>query len=317
VLKSMMTTALLDRIVDQPHAVALLRRALDTGRVAHAYAFVGSEGSGRTATALAFAQAMLCERPRAAGPDEPHGGACCGCRSCRMVEARTHPDLHVIVPTPPASNPKGARAIRIDAVRKLEQQAALRPVMGARKVFIVDDADRMTGESPEAFLKTLEEPPDRTVLILVLARSRAVPATVLSRCQLIRFAGREPTGEDAAERSAVRQEAAALIEEARTRGIESILARGDRVERERAEALVDAWWLWCRDVLITRAGAPPDLLTDAARATDFAREAERWSLDDVLAAIDLCRKAREGLASNVTPRLTLEVVLSRLALQAA
>lgn len=292
----------LEAIEGQPRAVALLRRALETGRVAHAYAFVGPAGSGRTTTALALAQALLCET----------GVACGRCRGCRLTAERKHPDLHVVVPTPPETNPKGARAIRIGAVRELEHEAALRPVMARHKVFILDDADRMTGESPQAILKTLEEPPAHTVLILILTRTRAVPATVISRCQLVRFAAREDDG------TAVRDEALALIGEVRDKGVEALFRRSQAFDRdrERAERVVDALWLHARDLLVARAGGPPALLISAGRAEAIAREAERWSLDGLFGVIDLCREAREALAVNVTPRLTIEIVASRLALGA-
>jgi DNA polymerase-3 subunit delta' len=298
----------LEAIEGQPRAVALLRRALESGRVAHAYAFVGPAGSGRTTTALAFAQALLCERP------QPESGlACGGCRGCRLGAEGKHPDLHVIVPTPPESNPKGGRAIRIGAVRELERAAALRPVMARHKVFVLDDADRMTGESPQAILKTLEEPPAHTVLILVLARVRAVPATVISRCQLVRFAPREDGGAE------TREEAVALLAEIRDKGVDALFRRSQAFDRdrERAERLVDALWLLARDLLVAHAGGPPALLIHSAHADALAREAERWSLDGLLSVIDLCRQAREGLAVNVTPRLTVEIVASRLALGAA
>ena len=155
----------LEAIRDQPRAVELLRRALAGGRVAHAYAFVGPSGSGRMTTALAFAEALLCET----------GQACGRCRACQLVARGQHPDLHVIMPTPPESNPKGARTIRIGAVRELERQASLRPVLGGRRVLVLDEADRMTDDAPQAFLKFLEEPPPETVVILVLSR-RARPA---------------------------------------------------------------------------------------------------------------------------------------------
>jgi DNA polymerase-3 subunit delta' len=293
----------LDRIEGQPEAVALLRRARAAGRVAHAWAFVGPVGSGRTTTALAFAATLLCE----------HGG-CGACRACRMVEARAHPDLHLVVPTPPASNPRGPRAIRIDAIRELERQAALRPVMARWKVFVVDDADQMTGEAPPAFLKTLEEPPARTVMILVLERARAVPPTVLSRCQTVRFGCRpRPV-------SAAVAEAAALLGAAREQGMAHVFQRLDRARPDRAEAaaLVDAWWLWCRDLLVIRAGVEDErLLVDPSRAADLAREAAGWRLEDLVGALALCRDAAEALAVNVSPRLTLEVLLGRLALRAA
>jgi DNA polymerase-3 subunit delta' len=293
----------LEAIEGQPRPVALLRRALDSGRVAHAYAFVGPPGSGRTTTALAFAQALMCET----------GAGCGRCRGCRLVVERKHPDLHLVVPTPPETNPKGARAIRIGAIREVERQAALRPVMGRHKIFVLDDADRMTGESPQAVLKTLEEPPAQTVLILVLPRTRAVPATVISRCQLVRFAPREDG------QAGVRDEAVALIAEVRDKGVEALFRRSQAFDRdrERAERVVDALWLFARDLLVVKADGPVSLLVHAGHAERIAREAERWSLDGILAAIEMCREARQALAVNVTPRLTIEVVASRLALGAA
>ena len=278
----------LERILDQPLAVDLLRRALASDRVAHAYAFVGPAGAGRMSTALAFAAELL------------------------GSPSRQHPDLHVIVPTPPETNSRGARAIRIGAIRELERQASLRPVMARRKVFVLDEAERMTGEAPQAFLKTLEEPPAATVIILILPRARAVPATVLSRCQVVRFAPRDDAGAATA-----RAQARELLAEVRAQGVDALFRRTDRLERDKAEALVDAYWLFCRDLLLAKSDAPAALFIDGDHAAELAHEAEGWTVDQILAAVDLCRQAREALLRNVAPRLTLEVVLSRLALRAA
>ena len=292
-----------EAIEGQPRAVALLRRALGSERVAHAYAFIGPAGGGRTATALAFAQALVCER----------GDGCGRCRACAMAAGGKHPDVHMIVPTPPETNAKGARAIRIAAIRELGRQAALRPVMARHKVFVLDDADRMTSESPQAFLKTLEEPPAQTVMVLVLARARAMPATVLSRCQIVRF---EPRLDGEA---AARTEALELLVEVRDKGVEALFRRSQTFDRdrERAERVVDALWLFARDLLIAKVGGPASLLVYADRAAGVAGEAERWTVDGILGAIEICRRAREALAVNVTPRLTVEVVAGRLALGAA
>jgi DNA polymerase-3 subunit delta' len=291
-----------ERIEGQPRAVALLRRALTSGRVAHAWAFVGPAGSGRTTTALAFAQALLC----------PAGG-CGACRACGLTAVRQHPDLHVIVPTPPETNPRGARAIRIGAIRELGREAALTPALGARKVFVLDDAERMTGEAPQAFLKTLEEPPARTVLILIVARVRALPATVLSRCQIVRFQPR------ADERRVERTEAREALAEVRAHGAEALFRRAQTWERDRegAERFVDACWLHCRDLLLATCGAPAPLLTEPGAFAALASEAQGWTLEGLLEAIATCREARQALALNVTPRLTVEAVLARLALRAA
>jgi len=278
----------LERILDQPLAVDLLRRALASDRVAHAYAFVGPAGAGRMSTALAFSAELL------------------------GSPSRQHPDLHVIVPTPPETNSRGARAIRIGAIRELERQASLRPVMARRKVFVLDEAERMTGEAPQAFLKTLEEPPAATVIILILPRARAVPATVLSRCQVVRFAPRDDAGAATA-----RAQARELLAVVRAQGVDALFRRTERLERDKAEALVDAYWLFCRDLLLAKSDAPAALFIDGDHAAELAHEAEGWTVDQILAAVDLCRQAREALLRNVAPRLTLEVVLSRLALRAA
>jgi DNA polymerase-3 subunit delta' len=291
----------LDSIADQPRAVELLRRALANDRVAHAYAFVGPTGAGRTTTALAFAAELLV-------PDDAKDAA----RLQALVATRQHPDLHVIVPTPPARNPKGPAAIRIDDLRQLEHEAGLKPLMAPRKVFVIDDAHRMTVDAPEAFLKTLEEPPDRTVMILVLPRVRALPPTVLSRCQIVRFAARSGAG--LADDTAA---ALALLDETRAKGPEALFRRMQSVDRERAESLVDACWHLLRDVLVVQAGAPAALLVNPQHAEAISREAERWRRDDVLAAIAACREARLALVNNVTPRLTVEVVVSRLLAGAA
>src|SRR5262249_48915043 len=171
--------------------------------------------------------------------------------------SRQHPDLHVIVPTPPDSNPKGARAIRINAIRELERLAALRPAAARRKVFVLDEVERMTADTPQAFLKTLEEPPPATVIILILPRARAVPATVLSRCQVVRFAPRDVGGTQA------RAQAREILAEAKAQGFEALVRRLDRLDREKAETLVDAYWLLCRDLLLAQSGAPASLLIDA------------------------------------------------------
>jgi DNA polymerase-3 subunit delta' len=292
----------LETIRDQPRAVEQLARALAGDRVAHAYAFVGPAGSGRMTTALVFAGALLCER----------GTGCGACRGCALVASRQHPDLHVIAPTPPESNPRGARAIRIGAVRELERQGVLRPARGGRRVAIVDEAERMTEDAPQAFLKFLEEPPPGTVVILILPRARSVPATVISRCQLVRFAAR-----DGARLGEAAVEALALLEETRADGAAALFRRTERLDRERAEAVIDGCWQLCRDLLLAQSGAPATLLTNPDDAETLAREAQAWTMDALLAAVESCRQARESLVHNVAPRLTVDVLVSRLARRAA
>lgn len=293
----------LEAIRDQPEAVTLLRRALATARVAHAYAFVGPEGSGRRATALAFASALVA----------PDGGP-----AAARVERGSHPDVLLLGATPPAGNPKGTPALRIETVRELERVAALKPLEAAWKVFVVDDAEKMTLATPQAFLKTLEEPPARTVIILILSQIRALPATVLSRCQVVRFRPRAAEGVPALlpdVRTDAHIRSLRLLAEAREQGAEAIVKLGEQVGRDRqaAETFIEACWLWHRDLLCGLAGAPVRLLVHGdATAGDRARSVERLS-----EALRDCREAWLALQGSVSPRLTVEVLLGRLTGQAA
>ena len=281
----------------QDEAVGLLRRVVAGGRVAHAYAFVGPAGAGRKLAALAFAKAL-------AAPGDPAAAA--------RIDRGTHPDVRLVAPSPPENNPKGPHALRIEDIRELGRLAALRAAEAPWKVFIVDDADRMTAATPQAFLKTLEEPPARTVIILILSRLRALPATVLSRCQIVRFRPRQrdaavallPDGRGEQHGPALR----ALAEAGRD-GAEAILRAGEAVGRDRqaAETLVEACWLHYRDALCRQGGGAPRL-----SVFETAAAPAPVALDDVLRGLAACREAWHALAGNVSPRLTVEVLLSGL-----
>jgi len=291
-------------IRDQDEAVALLRRAVAGGRVAHAYAFVGPSGAGRKLTALCFAKALVA----------PAGGA-----AAARIDRGAHPDVRLIQPTPPENNPKGPLAVRIESIRALERLAALRPAEAAWKVFIVDEAERMTTATPQAFLKTLEEPPDRTVIILILSQLRTLPLTVLSRCQIVRFRPRQPEGALALlpdGRDPARTRALGVLTEVDGGGVDAILEAGENVGRDRqaAETLIEACWLRYRDLLCRVAGGA-DRLRVFPAPDDHALPAH--SLSDVLAGLAACREAWYALAGNVSPRLTVEVLLTRLHLAAA
>src|SRR5580765_1773773 len=283
----------------QDDAVEVLTRAVAGGRVAHAYAFVGPSGSGRKATALAFAKALV------APGDAGRAG---------RIDRGTCPDVRLIAPTPPEKNPKGPLALRIEDIRELERLAALRPAEAAWKVFIVDDADRMTGPAPQAILKTLEEPPAHTVIVLVLSQLRALPATVLSRCQILRFRSRSLEGTRALlpdGRTESYAAALSALEQSRVGGADAILRVGEALGRDRgaAETLVEACWLHYRDLLCCEGGGNAQLAV-----FDASPGAGSRGLDEVLRGLGACREAWQALQGNVSPRLTAEVLLGRLAL---
>ena len=157
-------------IVGHDWAVRLLRRAVEEGTLSHAYLFTGPPGVGKETLARALARALLCEADS--------GRPCGSCRACRLVDAGTHPDLHVVRP-----ESAGGR-LTIGQVRELARQLALTPSMGRGRVAILDGFDRATPSAANALLKTLEEPPAYVVLVLLAPDAETLLPTIVSRCQV-------------------------------------------------------------------------------------------------------------------------------------
>ncbi len=160
-------------VVGHETAVRLLRRGLEQGRLSHAYLFVGPDGVGKLTLARALAQALLCEAA------SPHERPCGRCRACQLTAQDRHPDVRLILP------PEADRALGIEQIRELQRDASLSPVEGRAKIFVISDLDRATAQAANALLKTLEEPPPHTVLLLTAAQLEALLPTVISRCQVI------------------------------------------------------------------------------------------------------------------------------------
>lgn len=152
--------------------VTILKRALANETLAHAYLFSGEAGIGKKMTALALAAAVNCQNVGEAG-------GCDVCPSCRKVATGGHPDIHLLVPD--------GEEIKIDQVRQVQSDLALKPFEGTKKTLIVDGVDRMNAASSNAFLKTLEEPPGDALIVLITALPQSLLPTIRSRCQEIRF----------------------------------------------------------------------------------------------------------------------------------
>ncbi len=159
------------QIAGQDRAKLLLRNALAANRLAHAYLFAGTPGSGRMEMAQAFAQAIFCER---GGSD-----ACGECLECRKVLHGNHPDLHII-------RPDGA-TVKIEQIRSLQRELSYRSSGAGYKIYIIESAETMTTQASNSLLKFLEEPPSPVVAILLAPSAQAVLPTILSRTQLVPF----------------------------------------------------------------------------------------------------------------------------------
>lgn len=165
-----MPTDPFDRILGQPRVRQFLRAVVASGNIGQSYLFTGPSGSNKTAAAYALAQAIVCES---------HG--CGTCDNCRRVLRRTHPDVRYYAP-------EGASAYLIDQIREIVADVSLAPIRAHAKVYIVDRADLLGTAAANAFLKTLEEPPEGVHLILLGRTREGVLPTIVSRCQVVPFA---------------------------------------------------------------------------------------------------------------------------------
>ncbi|HEY0376737.1 MAG TPA: DNA polymerase III subunit delta' [Pyrinomonadaceae bacterium] len=184
-----------DRLVGNQRVKEILRRMLGEGRVPGALLFAGEPGVGKKLFALELAKALNCREPRGAE-------ACGHCSSClRLSQSKfpeysddkdnreklvwsDHPDVALARPF--------NRILRIGPMREIEQEANFRPYEGRARVFIVEEAERLNEHSSNALLKTLEEPPRTSHLVLTTSRPAALLPTIRSRCQVIRFAPLTP-----------------------------------------------------------------------------------------------------------------------------
>lgn len=156
-----------DDVVGQEHITETLKKQVETGRLSHAYLFIGTRGTGKTTCAKILAKAVNCEHP-------VNGNPCNRCAACRGIDDGSILD---VVELDAASN-NG-----VDNVRALRDEAVFSPASVRKRVYIVDEVHMLSNSASNALLKILEEPPEHLMFILATTELHKVPATILSRCQ--------------------------------------------------------------------------------------------------------------------------------------
>ena len=323
-------------ILGQREPKRRLRRLLETDRLPHALLFSGPEGVGKRRTAEALAATLLCSSPAAGHP-------CGTCESCRAFSRGIHPDFFFVVPEAVG---KGARSIRIEAMRALGSALARPPELAPRQVALIDDAQRMNEAAANSFLKTLEEPTGDVVFLLVTGMRAALLDTIVSRCLEIPFGPLAlPELSEVLRRHGVEAEEAAALatladgsagralalhaEGALRRREEavSLLARLPQIpplslwaegkkwgalSREEAGEWLRSLRLTLRDVLALYGGAAP--LYSVGLEAPVAEIAARFSEARVFSMLaDVKEAERRLLSSNVNIRLLVEALLLSLA----
>ena len=158
-------------IIGNENIKKLLINSIKTNNLIHSYMFVGPEGIGKKLFATVFSRMILCENQ-----DEN----CTNCSSCIKFDSNNHPDFLII-------ESEDGKSIKIGQIRLLEEKIAEKPILSNKKVYIINDSDLMTTEAQNCLLKTLEEPPEYAVIILILSNENKLLNTIKSRCTKINF----------------------------------------------------------------------------------------------------------------------------------
>ena len=268
----------------QSQGVQLLQRSLARGRLGHAYLFTGDQIEALETLARSLAKTLNCHHPSTTG-----GAAtdCCDeCLSCKKIEDENHADVHWARPE------SKSRVITIDQTRELMREIQLKPTEAEFKVAIIAGADRLNPQAANAFLKTLEEPPPKSVLILLSTEPSRILETILSRCLRLNFAAETARALEPAQAVWLQQFSAAAASEqkslfGRYRLLDSLLQRLGAIRAQTEEVLT------ARSPLEKYADAEKDLrdkwedeLTAAVEAEYRRRRAEvllllQWWLRDV------------------------------------
>ncbi|MBI5033091.1 MAG: DNA polymerase III subunit delta' [Chloroflexi bacterium] len=339
-------------LVGHTWAVRALTRNIAADRVAHAYLFTGPHAIGKTTLARALAQTLECT-----GAHHP----CGECPSCQKIARDKHPDVQIIEgvpvgykldekspPPPPRANDWERRILKIDQIRAIQHDVARAPFEGRWKIIILRRFEEANEEAANAFLKTLEEPPRHTRLILTARDASLLLPTIASRCQVFALRPLAPTDIETAlvacwqvdkENArllahlssgrlgwAVRAATNPSILEKRRAGLDILdeILREGRAERiahadilvkksDELPEMLELWLGWWRDVLLAHTHRNEDArLTNIDRLALLQNHVERFSVEQIAGALKSVRATARYLSQNVNARLAMEVLLLNL-----
>lgn len=319
-----------DPIRSQNGPVSILKKALERGRVPTGYLFTGPPGCGRKMAALATATSLNCQSSDI---------ACGSCSSCLLYAAGNHPDLYVL------GLSEGKRQIVIEQIREqIIERAYLKPMSGKTSTFIIEDAHLLNMNASNAFLKTLEEPPQTSHFILLAPDRDSVLPTISSRCQTLAFSPLpRQVVEDLLVKEGIEKHEASLLaamakgsvkraltyhstgalkeladefeplSSLHSYGVGQLLDLAQRWGRNRQDALgvLEFMAQWYRDMMILYEGAPEDQVIHVASIQELRNGVEKIGGLNLAPILEAVEDAREAIEANTNVQLTLDTLLLR------
>ena len=304
--------------------IEVLRSVIESGRIPSSYLFSGPEGIGKNLVARNFAKAVNCLNRVGSDP-------CDNCASCRKIDSNNHPDVHLI---PPSDKLEGGEetgdAIKIEHIRQLQDSIILRPYEGKYKVFIIDNAHLFTPDASNAFLKTLEEPPANSLIILITSKPQMLLSTIVSRCQRVKFSAlsvhllegmlSDEYGLDGQLSHYLAYFCEGRIGRAlRLKGEDVLKSKnsvidfflsgykasvtGESLSKDRMRESLGILSTWLRDIYYLETGMPYAQLINLDRKEELSSAAGRYSLTDLDSLFKLVCDTSLYLEQNINPRL--------------
>ena len=273
----------------------MLQGARAKGHLPHALLFQGPLNSGQWETALELVKALFCDQPTAAG-------GCGTCAQCRPAISRSHPDLMVL------EADKGV--IKIEPVRAMITRAGFSPLQARVKVFVIVQAEAMNETAQNALLKTLEEPPGQTHIILISSSPQNLLSTIRSRCQTLHFQPSPPDIGADTELEELKKEAVAFVMRKDKASVTDAPDLGG-LERESVAAVMDELIAYTRGLFLAKAGAG-EVLAGLASGPDLELAAGDYTLDELQERIEIISKTKERILRKVNARLALSCLWSSL-----
>ncbi|MGB9595501.1 MAG: DNA polymerase III subunit delta' [Candidatus Poribacteria bacterium] len=313
-------------VIGHDNVIAKLKNIIKSGRIANAYIFAGPSNIGKEFVAVNFAKALNCK--------EFKGDCCDKCVSCRRIDDGNHTDVRII-------RPEGAK-LKIDQIRFLKRQETYKAIEGEYKVYIIVDAEKMTPESANSILKTLEEPSDKTIFILLTQTYNSLLPTIRSRCQLIRFSlvpqkilqkglmnypgmtevsakwltihSQGKPGKAlkmASENISENKDDMTLILSILTQRNKSYLMNTFKKAEEisKLDNAIDTIISWYRDIILVKQGCPEELLIHSDNRQILEQLAKSYSIVELERLIDLALNLQNLIKRNINPVLALEILM--------